>query len=225
MMFKFTDREKLFGIIIVAMLLVFGFREGCNQRDKDSLLKNAITYQDSAKFYKLKVNGNPVDVAFNQSLMLENKKQLEAMVAKNDTLAKLVSRFKDIRSTTIIKEYFRVEHDTIMLSQQIPCDFKPIKVIRDSAYYHFRGTIAPKYFTIDSLAIPNTQSIVIGKKKLGFLKGSEERVEIINSNPLMKTTNVGNYVIQKDKKWYNRNTFWGIVGVATGSVIVGVLHK
>jgi hypothetical protein len=225
MKLDFTKKEKVFGGAIIALILIFALREGCNQRDKDDLLKNAVTYEDSAKFYKLKVNGNSVDIAYNQSLILENKKQLESMVAKNDTLAKLIDKFKSIRSTTIIKEYFSVTHDTIPIDRPIPCDFAPIKVKRDSLYYHFRGTIAPTYFTIDSLTIPNEQSIVIGKKKLGFLKGTEERVEIINSNPLMKTTNVGNYVIQKDKKWYQRNAFWGAVGLVGGAVLLNSVKK
>lgn len=212
------------GVTIVALLIIFGFREGCHQRDKDELLKNVASYSDSAKFYKLKVDGKSLNVSYNESLILDNKKQLEALISKNDTLSKIVSKFKDVQSTTIIKEYITVKHDTIKLSYQIPCDFAPIKVKRDSVYYHFRGTIAPKYFTIDSLTIPNDQSIVIGRKKLGFLRGSEDRVEIVNSNPLMKTTNVGNFIIEEKKRWYQRNLFWGAVGFV-GGIATGFLHK
>lgn len=203
------------GCIILAW---FVFVKGCrSQKEIDELINNISNYKDTAQFYKLKVNGNSVDVAFNQSLALENKKQLEAVLAKNDTLLKLISKFKKIASTTIINQYTTINGDTIRLKDSIPCNFKPFQVRRDSAYYHFLGTIAPNYFSIDSLTIPNKQSIVIGEKKLGFLRGTEKRVEIVNSNPLIRTDKIQNYVIQGKKKWYQTTAFkFGMGAIAGG---------
>lgn len=197
---KMTRTEKIMGISIIAIIIIFFFRECSNQNDKNNLVNDISTYKDTAQFYSLKVNGIAVDVAYNKSLQLENKNQLESIIKKNDTLAKLISKFKAVSSTTIINNITNISGDTIKLADSIPCDFKPFQVRRDSIYYHFLGTISPKYFSIDSLTIPNKQSIVIGKKKLGFLKGTEERAEIINSNPLIKTTNIESYVINKKKK-------------------------
>lgn len=201
-------------------LAFFLFIKGCrNQKEIDELVNNIANYKDSAQFYKIKVNGNPVDVAFNQSLILENKKQLQAVLAKNDTLLKLISKFKKIAGTTIINQYTSITADTIKLKgDSIPCNFKPFKVKRDSAYYHFVGTIAPSFFSIDSLRIPNKQSIVMGEKKLGFLKGTEKRVEIVNSNPLIHTDKIQSYVIQEKKKWYNTRAFNFSVGFVVGGV-------
>ena len=201
MNFNFTRTEKIMGIGIIAMLVIFFFRECGNQNDKDKLIDDIVNYKDSAQFYQIKVNGMKVDVAFNKSLALENKDQLASLLKKNDTLSKLISKFKDIKSTTIINNNTTINGDTIRLKgDSIPCDFKAFKVRRDSAYYHFVGTISPKYFSIDTLSIPNKISIVIGRKKMGFLKKAEERAEIINSNPLVKTTNIGNYVVISKKK-------------------------
>ena len=196
-----TGKDKIMGGIFLALILLFFIREGCNQIDKNNLVTNLATYEDSAKYYTMKVDGMEVEVAQNKSLVLENKKQFESVIAKNDTLLKLVSKFKDIQSGTIINNYTTINNDTIKLrGDSIPCDFKAFKVRRDSVHYHFVGTIAKTYFTIDSLVIPNKQSIIIGKKKLGFLKGYEERAEIINSNPLVRVTNIESYVINKKKK-------------------------
>ena len=202
-----TQTEKILGGVIIAIILFFGFREWQSRKNADDLINDIANYKDSAQFYSLKVNGMEVDVAFNKSLVLSNKDQLESIIKKNDTLAKLISKFKAISSTTIINNITNITGDTIKLTDSIPCDFKAFKVRRDSIHYHFLGTISPKYFTIDSLTIPNKQSIVIGKKKLGFLKGTEERVEIVNSNPLIKTLNIESYVISKPKKWYNTDAF------------------
>lgn len=193
--------EKIMGVGLIIIGIIFFVRECENQDDKNNLVDEIANYKDSAQFYTLKVNGMEVDVAYNKSLQLENKEQLESLIKKNDTLTKLVSKFKDIKSTTIINNTTTIVGDTIKINgDSIPCDFKPIRVTRDSIHYYFVGTISPKFFSIDSLTIPNKQSIVIGKKKLGFLKGTEERVEILNSNPLIKTNTIENYVINKRKK-------------------------
>lgn len=199
-MFNFKTSEKIMGIGIIVMSIIFLFRECSNQNDKNNLVNDISNYKDSAKFYNLKVNGMQVAVAYNQSLQLENKNQLESILKKNDTLSKLISKFKAISSTTIINNITNISGDTIKLTDSIPCDFKAFKVRRDSIYYHFIGTIAPKYFSIDTLIIPNKQSIIIGEKKLGFFRGTEIRAEIINSNPLIKTSNIESYVINKKKK-------------------------
>lgn len=215
---KITKREKIMGGIIISLILFFAILKGCDQRSFDNVLDGAINYKDSAKYYKIKVDGMKVDVAYNQSLVLQNKDQIEALVKKNDTLFKLVSKFKDIKSTTIINQYTEIKGDTIKVETKIPCDFRPFKVRRDSTYYRFVGTVAPDYFSIDSLKIPNEQYLVVGKKKLGFLRGYEERAEIVNSNPLVKTDKIASYVISTKKKRMGIGASVGY-GVQVGSAI------
>lgn len=205
--------------IILLIIFFFGFRECSHQKNENDLIENITNYKDSAQFYSLKVNGMAVDVAYNKSLQLENKDQLESILKKNDTLSKLISKFKAISSTTIINNITNISGDTIKLTDSIPCYFKAFKIRRDSIHYHFVGTISPKFFAIDSIIIPNKQSMVIGKKKLGFLKGTEERIEIVNSNPLIKTTNIENYIISKPKKWFQTDAFKISASLLGGYVI------
>lgn len=218
---QLTRTEKILGGVIIAIILFFGFREWQNRNNTDSLVNDIANYKDSAQFYSLKVNGMAVDVAYNKSLQLSNKNQLESIIKKNDTLAKLISKFKNVASTTIINNNTTINGDTMKFKKgdSIPCDFKAFKVRRDSAHYRFLGTISPKYFSIDSLTIPNKQSMVIGEKKLGFLKGTEMRAEIVNSNPLIKTLNIESYVINKKKKWYQTDAFLISASLLGGYVI------
>jgi len=207
MTFNFTNTEKIMVGVILAIIMFFGFRECSNRKSQNELIDGIANYKDSAQFYSVKVNGKDVEIAYNQSLVLQSKEQLESVIKKNDTLAKLVKKYKDVKATIIIKTTTSIKHDTIPIDRPIPCDFAPIKVRRDSAYYNFVGTISPKFFSIDTLSIPNKQSLVIGTKKLGFLKGTEERAEIVNSNPLIRTSNIESYVINKPKKWYQTDAF------------------
>lgn len=205
-----TRTEKILGGVIIALVLFFGFRECGNQTEKNNLVNDIANYKDTAQFYQIKVNGMEVDVAYNKSLALENKDQLASILKKNDTLSKLISKFKDIKSATIINNYTTINGDTIQLKgDSIPCDFKAFKVRRDSIHYKFVGTISKNFFSIDTLSIPNKLSLIIGTKKMGFLKRKEERAEIINSNPLVKITNIGNYVVVSKKKKFG-------IGVSVG---------
>lgn len=201
MSFLSTKTEKVMAGLIFAITFIALFRECGHQRDEDNLVNSIANYKDSAKYYNLKVDGMKVEVAYNKSLVLENDKQVKSVLSSmNDTIAKLVKKFKSITSGTIINNYTTISGDTIKLKgDSIPCDFKAFKVKRDSVYYHFVGTIAKTYFTIDTLSIPDKTTLIIGKKRIGFLK-YEERAELFHSNPLVHTTNIGNYEVIKRKK-------------------------
>lgn len=211
-----STREKIGAGLIIALAAALFLQRCINSRERDNLVTDIANYSDSAKYYKVKVDGLEVDVAYNKSLVLENKDQVSALIKKNDTLYKLFSKFKDVGSATIVNNYTTINNDTIRLKgDSIPCDFKAFKVRRDSVHYHFVGTIAKNFFTIDTLYIPNKQSFVIGKKKLGFLRGTEERIEIVNSNPLVKVSTIESYVVSRNKKRFG-------IGISAGyGIMVG----
>lgn len=217
-----TIKDITFGVIAGSLAILLFIERSCHNIEKNRLIDDAVNYRDSAEHYKLKVNGQSVDIAFNQALQLDNRKQLESIVAKYDTLARMVAKFKNVQNVTIIKGGAQITHDTIRIDHPIPCDFKPFVVRRDSAHYRFVGTVAPDYFTIDSLTIPNTQGIVIGSRRMGFLKRPEYRVEITNSNPLMKTTNIGSFTVKTPRKWFERPVIMMGVGAVAGAYIYKV---
>lgn len=227
MIFKsITVREIiLFGTCL--FLSYFLFIKGCtNQKDIDELIKNISNYKDSAQLYKLKVNGGLVDVSFNNSVILENERQLKILFAQNDTILKQLSKFKKATSTTVINQYTTIHNDTIPGKKDAEGS-ETLTFEKYSEHYQLKASfpLGHNYFIIDTLVIPNTQSILIGEKKLGFLKGTEKRIEIINSNPLIKTNTIKNYVIQHRKKWYETRGFMLGAGILVGSVGLGQLKK
>jgi glutaredoxin-related protein len=191
-------KERIPYIIIIALILILLLREGCNMSDKNNSIKAIAEYKTEAKHYK---GLNGVDVAQNKALMLDNQEQIKALLNKNDTLSALMKKYKNLKNVTIINNSTQIFNDSIPYDTiRIPCDFKPFQVIRDSSHYQFVGTVAPKYFKIDSLTIPDEQSIVFGKRKMGFLKRAEWTTEVVHSNPLINTTNIGSYSIQENRK-------------------------
>lgn len=205
-----TIKEKIFGIVTVSAIAFIVIQDGCHRREKDEIIKDVATYSDTAEYYRTREG---VLISTNQSLVVENEKQLKAVTAKyGDTIQRMIKKFKSVFSVTVIKGGVEIKHDTIPMLVPIPCDFDPIKIRRDSAHYKFVGTVAKDYFSIDSLSIPNTQTIIVGQRKMGFLRKPETRAELINSNPLIQTSNLGSFTVKEKKQWYQR----GILKVAAG---------
>lgn len=187
---KKTIPYILLGVVIIFFLI----REGCNQSSTNKLIKDVAEYKTEAKIYKGK---DGVEVATNKSLILETQKQLEAVLGERDTLLKIMEKYGNNQNVTIINNNTTIRNDSIPYDTiRIPCDFKPFPVVRDTVDYKFYGTIAPKYFRIDSLKIPDTESIVFGKRKVGFLKRKEYSVDVVHSNKLIKTTDIGSYIVK-----------------------------
>lgn len=210
------DLKYIIAIVIIVLLGVV--REGCNSSKVDRLLDSVQNYSDSAKHYRTEVG---VLVAHNQSLVLENEEQMKTLFAKNDTLSQLLKKYKKLQSVTTVTQIIQIT-DSFPFEVKIPCDFKPFEIKRESEFYNFQGTISSLDFKLDNLTIFNQQSIVIGERKLSFLRGRERRVEIVNSNPLMQTTNIGNYVISGKKKWYETRGFAFLSGTIVG--VGGIIY-
>jgi len=188
-------------ILYIVILIMFSFilvREGCNSSQTNQLLKSVSDYKTEAKHYKT-LNG--AEVAQNKALLLENQEQIKSLLNKNDTLTEIMKAYKKLQSVTIMNNTTEIRHDSIAYDTiRIPCDFEPFQVVRDSSHYKFHATIAPSYLKIDSLLIPDEQSITFGLKKNGFLKRSEYTAEVIHSNPLVRTTNIGQYSVKEKRK-------------------------
>lgn len=219
MIIKNTIPYIIIGVLIIIILL----REGCNQSSTNDLIRDVTEYKTEANHYK---GLNGVEIAQNKALMLENQKQLKAVLSKNDTLAQLMDKYKNLKSVTIINNNTTIRNDSIPYDTiRIPCDFEPFQVERDSSNYQFFGTIAPSYFKIDSLKIPDEQSILFGKRKMGFLKRAEYVAEVTHSNPLISTNNVGSYAIKEKRKKVviSLGGAWGFAPqFGTTTTVVGV---
>jgi hypothetical protein len=210
------------GIVVLAICL-FVFQDCQHKNQVNSLVKDIATYSDSAEHYKSKYGV----VAFNQTLKFGSEEQLKSYLSNNDTLKDLLRKFKKLNSVTVVTQKIYI-HDTvpIMFETKIPCDFKPFAVIKDSSRsktkpFYFKGTIFPEKFTLDSILVPNKQTIVVGTKRINLFK-KEERAEIVNSNSLISVSNVGAYTVVNKKKWFQRPVPMLIGGVIIGGTAVTI---
>jgi hypothetical protein len=208
-------------IIIAVLLLIIFLMTKCQGRIETKYIAEIEGYKDSVKTYKDK-NGQLV--SYNQVLEVNNKEQLLAIAQKDKQLADMIKNYKDIESATSVTTITQIVHDTIRFRDTIPADFTQIYINDTNKYYWLGAYIAPSFFMIDTLQFFNEQSIVVGSKKMGFLKSPEHRIEIKNSNPYVITKTISSYTIKDEKKWYESRLFIFGVGLAAGFVVYDQLR-
>jgi hypothetical protein len=210
-------RISEYALIIILFLVVLSIRECKHNSHINKLVGEITRYNDSAKYYKDKHKNV---IAYNGVLEFQTKKTLDAYLASNKSLKDVIKSYKSVSSVAEIKTTTLI-HDTVLIPFEtpIPCNFKPIKIIHNEPdLYRFDGIISNKGFLLDSIQIFNTQSVIVGNKKVGFLR-HENRVEVINSNHLINTINIGSYVVNPEKRWYEKPFVTFGIGVATGFVL------
>jgi hypothetical protein len=200
-------------ILIVIIILFFGIREWLNMKNENKLVSNIANYSDTVKLERLK-NGALVET--NSSLILNTEKEVRILASHiNDTVAQMLKKFQSLSNVTYVTNKFYAGNDTIKYETKIPCYFPPFKVRRGTdTTYRFVGTIGQDYFAVDSLSILDNQTLVFGRKKVGFMK-YDNVVDINHSNSLMKSTNIKDYKYVPKKKWYERT----VVHLGEGAIL------
>jgi len=203
-------------IVIAALLVIMFFMTKCQNASQTKLLASIEEYKTDAKTYIDKVGDL---VSYNQVLEVNSKEQLSVICAKDKQLADLLKDFKKVESATKINYEIRLVHDTIRFTDSIPCEFVQKYITDSNKWYNFSAYVAPSFFMIDTLRFYNEQSLVIGTKKMGFLKKPERRAEIKNSSPYVIVTNISSAVITEKPKWYQTTLFKFAAGFVTGFII------
>ena len=69
--------------VIVVVLILFFFREGCTKRNNDKLISDIANYKTEATTYKTKLG---LEVSSNKALILQTQDQMKTLLSSNDTL-------------------------------------------------------------------------------------------------------------------------------------------
>lgn len=203
-------------ILIIIGVIVFLFRECSNQNATDKLVSDIANYKTESETYKTKLG---LEINTNKALVLETQDQMKSLLASNDTMKEWISKFKEIKGGVILRETTIVREVPVPFDKVIPCDFKPFQSKKETKDFLFYTTIANTGLTIDSLKIPNEAKIIIGDKRTGFLKmKSSLVVEVNNSNPYIKTSNISGFVYEPKKKWYEKTWVNLLIGASIGAV-------
>ena len=190
---------RLSWLHLVVVVVGFLWFRSCSQKTgvENDLSNYHKVMNDTISYYETK-NG---DIIASKLAIEGSNKSLELLISSlNDStkqLKTLVSKFKRVASASQTKTI------TVIDSIKVPYSIDGVvfdKTFRlKEPYYTINGRSTNNGLFIDDLSIPNTQSIVVGKRKKGFLK-TEYRIEVQNSNPFINTTAVDSYTLKERKK-------------------------
>lgn len=206
--------------VIAGLIIALLAREGCNQHLQNKLVEDISSYQDSAKHYQLKLGGGTdVEVASNAALVLKTEAQVRSLLAKNDSISRLLKQFKKVNTAVIATGSLSLKNDTIKLRDTIAGDFSPIPIEKKDSFFHFKGVVYSKYFIVNDITFPDKQTIVVGDKRVGFMH-RQTTVDIMHSNKYMQVDKIEAYVVE-DKKWWKSGWVKFGIGfiIGTASVI------
>ena len=217
------NKDKIYILAITIVIVLFLFREGCNRMETNKLVADITSYKTESETYKTKLG---LEINTNRALALETQDQMKSLLASNDTMREWVKEFKEIKGGVIIKETTIIREVAVPFDKLIPCDFKPFPANKITKDFLFYTTVANTGLTLDSLKVPNESKIVIGDKRKGFLNlKSELVVDVNNSNPYIKTSNISGFVYEPKKKWYEKMWVNFVVGLGVGYIGGTVLTK
>jgi len=184
--------------IIIIILLIFLFFSHLNFFNYKSInLKNLEALNQKITYYK---NKEGQEIAAKISLQGEKNALKLLVISLNDStkqLNKIIKTFKNVSAAIQTKTILKI--DSIEIPYYIKGnDFnKPFEIKKE--FYSFSGNSTNLGLFINSIIIPNKQSIVIGDKKTSFFK-NKYQINVINSNPYIKTTNLESFVYKEKKK-------------------------
>ncbi len=205
-------RTRYWLIVILAILLLFGADKYLTSSKMDKLLIDLANYNGNVDSLIL---SNNALVTSNKSLQLTTQNQMKEIAAKNDTVAKMIKKFKQVQNITYITNNFEAKGDSSDFNIPIPCDFKPFKDTISTPSYVLEQTISNKGTKVDRLFVPNEQKLVFGTKKKGLFR-SEHYVDVNNSNDLMVASNIKNYTFVPTKRWFEKPLITGSIGFGVG---------
>ena len=183
--------------LVIVVLILFSLHQCQRNRDlMESRESERAFFEDSVSYY---MNRDGQHVAEKRALEGDNR-NLELLLSKQvdstRQLRKLVDKFKKIKAAGNITTTTRIDSIFVPYSG-IESDYEHDFGI-DSQYYSISGRDQINGISIYSLTIPNTLSFAIGKKKTGLFQ-SEHRIEVVNSNPHVKTVGIDSYTYKSSE--------------------------
>ena len=193
----------LYAVIIGLSTLSFSLWRN-NQQNKNIAFNNIETLNDTLAYYK---NKQDLWVAEKQ-VFIGNEKELKAIIkTKNKEFQQAIKSFKKPITAAQIKTETKI--DTVFLLYKVEAPPFSISFNETKKHYSLSGLSTNEGLFIHSISIPNTQSIVVGKKKIGFMK-YENRIEVINTNPLIRVSTLDGFSFRDKSKNFGLGVFIGV---------------
>lgn len=204
---------------LLIIILSISFIHQCESKKKmkKTSKHNESVLLDSVQYYKNSLGQEVAEKKSFQGTAQELEQILDAKRKENAQLNEAMKHWKSIANATQIKTVTEIKEVAIPFEVPIPCEFSRTFVKHDK-WFSIGGEVTQAQIFIENILIPNDQTIVAGRKKLGWLK-TEVRAEVINSNPNIKTYTIDNFTFVDKKQIYEKWYITIPVGIIAGFLI------
>ena len=213
-------KKDIIYIIIIILLGVYSFNQWkARKLETKTYASNMEVLNDSISYYK---NKQGLWVAEKQ-VFIGNEKDLKTIIkTKNKEFQQAIKSFKKPIAATQIKTDAKI--DTVFVPYKVEAPPFSISFNEIKKHYALSGLSTNEGLFIHSISIPNTQSVVIGKKKIGFMK-YENRIEVTNTNPLIKVSGLDGYSYRDKSKNFGAGAFAGLDVHGKATFGLGVFYS
>jgi hypothetical protein len=198
-------------IVILLSIQLFG-----NNRDFKKFKQQIARFEKSELLYQEEINEKGERIIEQQQVILTQSDAIEQGLLEIDRLKRVNSQVHIVTNTVI---------DTILISHvdtvvQLINGNSYLKLPQDYSFsdefLNFSANVNTHGLSVDNISVFNEGTITIGYKRQGLFKPMIPVVEVKNTNPYMKTSQVRNVVIEPEYRWYDDKKVWGAFGLLIG---------
>jgi hypothetical protein len=201
---KIVNRLVILSLIVTCVALFF---RSC-QKDHEYSSSVEDLLRDKKGIEKL-VDEQGRESAYLRATILTKDKAIQKQLKEISELKTLDTKIK-IANHTQIDTLILELHDTTLITSNDTIKYQ--KFNHSERWFALGGKIQDKQLIIDSLKISNEYTIELGDAKVGLFK-KEKRVYVRNENPYTSTDDLKFFILQDERKWYQKDG-WKIIGTA-----------
>lgn len=201
---KVINRLVILSLIVTCVALFF---RSC-QKDHEYSSSVEDLLRDKKGIEKL-VDEQGRESAYLRATILTKDKAIQKQLKEISELKTLDTKIK-IANHTQIDTLILELHDTTLITSNDTIKYQ--KFNHSERWFALGGKIQDKQLIIDSLKISNEYTIEVGDAKVGLFK-KEKRIYVRNENPYTSTDDLKFFILQDERKWYQKDG-WKIIGTA-----------
>lgn len=205
-------------VLMASMLCFLGFHSCSVEKDNTKRQKDLIEALTENDNLKKTIDSKNREITEVKALVVSKDKDIQNAL-------KDIERLKSLDAKIVFRT--RTKYDTINV------------ILRDTTFIHERDTIHTQKFDykdkwltmgglldknsilFDSLIVNNQYSIEIGNVRKGLFK-KEKVAFITNENPYSQTTQAQTFILNDEKKWYQRDVFKYLGGGVAAMVLLSL---
>lgn len=184
-------------------------------------------YKAQATAFSTKANELGEQVNTQLAIITDRDKKVEELISKNSSLRSINSHLAIASTITIPETVAKWEEPQLSIITKSESLSNPMDYIKVGSKFNYEnkwvslsGKVKKVGISFDSICVKDSITINLGISRKPGIKGwfqsGDPKVELINSNPYMKTNTIQNITFKHVDKWYDSKAIWLVSGIVSG---------